>query len=120
MKVLGKPAHLEGRGMSLTGPNIAIDRGANLLTMEGAGTMERFLDRDLENRPLSQPGTVRIDWKKGMTFDGRKAHFQDDGEGQRRIEIAGNRLDGRLFPASDQLLRCPAAGTAVGGKDRLR
>ena len=75
--VLGKPAHLEGRGMSLTGPSIVIDRGANLLTMDGAGQMEKFLDRDLENHPLSQPGRVRIDWLKGMTFDGRKAHFQD-------------------------------------------
>ena len=55
--VKGEPAHMEGRGMSLTGPNIHIDRGANLLTMEGPGRMEKFLDRDLENRPLSQPGT---------------------------------------------------------------
>ena len=75
--VKGQPAHMEGRGMSLTGPNIHIDRGANLLTMEGPGRMEKFLDRNLENRPLSQPGTVKIDWQKGMVFDGRKAHFQD-------------------------------------------
>ena len=75
--VKGEPAHMEGRGMSLTGPNIHIDRGANVLTMEGPGRMEKFLDRDLENRPLKQAGTVRIDWQKGMVFDGRKAHFQD-------------------------------------------
>ncbi len=68
---------MEGRGMSLTGPNIHIDRGANVLTMEGPGRMEKFLVRDLEDRPLSQPGTVKIDWQKGMVFDGRKAHFQD-------------------------------------------
>ena len=75
--VTGAPAHMQGRGMSLTGPNIHIDRGANRLTMEGPGWMEKFLDRDLENRPLSQPGTMKIDWQKGMVFDGRKAHFQD-------------------------------------------
>jgi hypothetical protein len=75
--VRGKPAHMEGRGMSLTGPSIDIDRGANTLIMDGAGWMERLLDRDLENRPLTQMEMVKIDWKKGMTFDGRKAHFQD-------------------------------------------
>ena len=26
---------------------------------------------------MSQAGTVKIDWQKGMVFDGRKAHFQD-------------------------------------------
>ena len=82
--VKGEPAHMEGRGMSLTGPNIHIDRGANVLTMEGPGRMEKFLDRDLENRPLSQPGTVKIDWQKGMVFDGRKAHFQDS------VNVTGN------------------------------
>ena len=75
--VVGKPAHMEGRGMNLTGPTIAIDRGANRLTMDGAGNLERTLDRDLENRPLSHPGKLRVDWQKAMTFDGRIAHFQD-------------------------------------------
>ncbi len=75
--VLGKPAHMEGRGMALTGPNIAIDCGANRLAMDGAGTLEQTLYRDLENRPLSHPSTLRVDWHKAMTFDGRIAHFQD-------------------------------------------
>ncbi len=75
--VKGEPAHMEGRGMSLTGPNIHIDRGANVLAMEGPGRMEKVLDRDLENRPLNPAKTVRIDWQQGMLFDGRKAHFQD-------------------------------------------
>ena len=82
--VKGEPAHLEGRGMSLTGPNIQIDRGANQLAMEGPGQMEKLLDRDLENRPLSQAGTIKINWQKGMTFDGRKAHFQDS------VNVIGN------------------------------
>lgn len=82
--VKGEPAHMEGRGMSLTGPNIQIDRGTNKLTMEGPGRMEKFLDRDLENRPLSQAGTVKIDWQKGMVFDGRKAHFQES------VNVTGN------------------------------
>ena len=68
---------MEGRGMSLTGPNIDIDRAANLLTMEGPGRMEKLLDHDLDGQPLSKPETVKIDWQKGMVFDGRKAHFQE-------------------------------------------
>jgi hypothetical protein len=75
--VVGKPAHMEGRGTSLTGPSIAIDCGANRLTMEGAGTLERAVDHDMDNRPLSRPGKLRVDWQKAMTFDGRTAHFQD-------------------------------------------
>ena len=75
--------------MSLTGPNIYIDRGANMLTMEGPGWMDSLLDPNLMNRPLgqaepvkidqqkSQPEPVRIQWQKGMIFDGLKAHFQD-------------------------------------------
>jgi hypothetical protein len=69
---------MQGRGMALTGPSIVIDRGANLLTMQGSGEMEGLLDHDLENRPLGRPGTLHITWLKEMTFDGRKAHFQDD------------------------------------------
>jgi hypothetical protein len=75
--VKGEPAHMEGRGMSLTGPNIFIDRGGNVLAMEGPGVMEQFLDHDLENRPLTKGSPLKIDWQKGMLFDGRKAHFQD-------------------------------------------
>jgi len=82
--VKGEPAHMEGRGMSLTGPNIQIDRGANTLTMKGPGRMEKLLDRDLENQPLKQAETVKIDWQKGMTFDGIKAHFQDS------VYVTGN------------------------------
>ena len=77
MIVLGKPAHMEGRGTSLTGPNIAIDCAANQLVMEGAGAMEMLLDHDMENRPLRQPEMLRTVWQKSMVFDGRKAHFQD-------------------------------------------
>ena len=78
VSVKGEPAHMEGRGMSLTGPNIDIDRAANLLKMEGPGRMEQLLDHDLDGKPLSKPETVKIDWQKGMVFDGRKAHFQDE------------------------------------------
>jgi hypothetical protein len=45
--------------------------------MDCAGTLERTLDRDLENRPLGHPGTLRVDWQKSMMFDGLTAHFQD-------------------------------------------
>ncbi len=75
--VTGEPAHMEGRGMSLTGPNIHIDRGANTLDAKGPGRMEKFLENDLDNRPLKHGETIKIDWQQGMTFDGRKAHFQD-------------------------------------------
>ena len=51
--VLGQPAHFEGRGMSLTGPDINLDRGVNLLWIDGPGRMDLPVDRDPEGRPLA-------------------------------------------------------------------
>ncbi len=83
--VKGEPAHMEGRGMSLTGPNIHIDRGANVLSMEGPGRMEK-VPRSRPGKPAPEPAGARckIDWQKGMIFDGRKAHFQDS------VNVTGN------------------------------
>jgi hypothetical protein len=77
MTIVGRPAHFEGRGMELDGPQINLDSGANRLWVDGAGRMRLPMDRDMEGHLLAQPTILDIDWQKRMTFDGRVAFFED-------------------------------------------
>jgi hypothetical protein len=76
--VVGRLAHFEGRALTLDGPNINLDRGANRLWVEGPGQMVLPVDRDLEGHPLPRPGELSIGWHKRMTFDGVIARFESD------------------------------------------
>jgi len=75
--VTGEPAAFAGRGLALRGPRIHLDRGANRLSIDGAGRMDVRLDRDLEGRPLSAPSNLQVDFSRAMLFDGRTAEFSD-------------------------------------------
>ncbi|MEE8450505.1 MAG: hypothetical protein V3R99_01285 [Thermoguttaceae bacterium] len=75
--VTGRPAHFEARGLSLTGSNINLNRGTNRLWIDGPGRMNVPVDQDLEGKPLSNPGTLEIEWQQRMEFDGRKASFEE-------------------------------------------
>jgi len=77
LTVTGRPAHFEGRGLALTGPNINLNRGTNRLWIDGAGQMNLPVRRDLEGRPLKNPGSLSIQWRGRMAFDGRRAEFDD-------------------------------------------
>jgi lipopolysaccharide export system protein LptA len=74
-----QPAHFEGRGLGLTGTNINVQRGvdSSRLWINGPGRMDVLLDKDLDKRPLANPGTLTIDWQGGMNFDGQTAKFSD-------------------------------------------
>ncbi|MGA2033279.1 MAG: hypothetical protein ABSG68_13555 [Thermoguttaceae bacterium] len=74
--VLGAPAYFEGRGMSLSGPNINLDRGNNHLWIAGPGRMNVLVDRDMEGRPMNKPSNLQVDWQTKMDFDGGTAHFE--------------------------------------------
>ena len=74
--VLGQPAHVEGRGLSLTGSNVNLDSGANRLWIDGPGRMDLPMNRDLEGQQLKTPVNVRVDWQRKMHFDGRNAVFE--------------------------------------------
>lgn len=77
MTVTGRPAHFQGRGLGLTGPNINLNRGTNRLWIDAPGRMDLPIDRDLEGRRLANAGRMRIHWQDGMVFDGRTARFED-------------------------------------------
>lgn len=74
--VFGQPARFEGRGLTLDGANITIDRGEHRLTIDGPGRMNVLLDKDLDGRPLLAPSTLTILWKESMGFDGQTARFR--------------------------------------------
>ncbi len=82
--VVGQPAVLEGRGLKLTAGNINLNRGTNRLWVDGPGVLElplkRTLDLPLRQRADDQspavPGTLCVDWRQRMTFDGRSAVFE--------------------------------------------
>jgi hypothetical protein len=74
--VLGKPAHVEARGMALSGPNIQLERRTNRLWVDGPGRMALPLARDLSGRPLAAEQKLEINWQGRMNFDGHSAQFE--------------------------------------------
>jgi hypothetical protein len=71
----GEPAHVEGRGLSLTGAAIDLDQRANLVWIDGSGMMTLLVDRDLQGERLGRPSPVEITWQRGMQFNGQEAVF---------------------------------------------
>ncbi|MGD0653454.1 MAG: LptA/OstA family protein [Thermoguttaceae bacterium] len=83
VKVTGRPAHCEARGLGLTGSNINLNKGINRLWIEGPGRMDVPLSDNMFGQSIAagQPkvvsGTLLIDWQKGMDFDGSRAKFEE-------------------------------------------
>jgi lipopolysaccharide export system protein LptA len=76
--VLGRPASVEGHGMRMNGTNINLDRRANRLWIDGPGDMELPMPDDFNGHPLPAPGKLNVKWKKGMSFDGLYATFEEE------------------------------------------
>jgi hypothetical protein len=74
--VTGRPARFEGRGVTLAGSNINIDRASRRLWVDDAGQMDILIDKDLDGRPLPALSTLTIKWQEGMAFDGQTAQFR--------------------------------------------
>jgi lipopolysaccharide export system protein LptA len=128
LTVTGQPAHFEGRGLGMTGPNINLNRGANRLWIDGPGQM----DAPLPANPPGQtpgvpaapaasaaPGMLTVDWQRSMVFDGLTARFEHAvvataGQQQMRTETMQVKLllpvrfseaNGQEKPAVEQI-RC--------------
>jgi hypothetical protein len=72
----GQPAHVQARELDLTADNINLNRGTNLLWIEGPGHMNLVVNRDLQGRPLARPGLLDVGWRDRMAFDGGTARFE--------------------------------------------
>jgi len=76
--VAGRPAKVEGRGLTLTGNEVNLDQRASHVWINGRGIMTLIVDRDLQGTKLSRPAPVNIEWRGGMRFDGQEATFERD------------------------------------------
>ncbi len=74
--VVGKPGHVEGRGLALDGAAVNLDQAANKVWIDGAGRMTLIIDRDLQGEPTAQAQPLYVDWQGSMLFDGRQATFE--------------------------------------------
>lgn len=81
--VSGAPAHVEGRGLTLEGAAIHLDRGANRVWIDGQGQLTLQVDRDLHGRTDLQPLPLEVTWQGRMFFDGQTATFERKVVGRR-------------------------------------
>ncbi|MBM3955140.1 MAG: hypothetical protein FJ309_11080, partial [Planctomycetes bacterium] len=87
--VSGRPATITGRGMHLEGPLVEFDRGANRMTVDGAGQLRLPLERGLGGldalaatggqppAAAAGPGALDVRWQGRLDFDGGTARFVD-------------------------------------------
>lgn len=73
----GKPAQIIdlGRGVELEAAVMHLDRADNQFRVDGAGTLQLPIDRDLNGKPLTQAGKMLVSWQERMGFDGMLATF---------------------------------------------
>jgi hypothetical protein len=76
VRITGRPARFEGRGLGMTGSNINLDRGANRVWIDGPGQMDVPFTENQPGQAPAVPGVLTIDWQRGMVFDGMKVRFE--------------------------------------------
>ncbi|MFM8282622.1 MAG: hypothetical protein ACKOCW_03605 [Planctomycetaceae bacterium] len=119
--ISGRPARIVGRGMDLEGPLVEFDRGANRVTVDGAGRLGLPMERGiggLESLAVSghapapspaAPGTLDVRWQGRLDFDGTTARFVD----KVRTVSGGTRLDAGVLDVT--LTRTIDFGTLAEG-----
>ena len=108
-KVSGRPAKITAQGMTMIGQTIQFDRGASSAWIDGPGQMTYVNNQAAVNDPAAPPanrdandpfgsmhGTLDVDWKGSMKFDGQTARFEQD--------VVGRRTDGEVT----QTMRTPS------------
>ncbi len=77
ISVTGKPAHVQGRGLTLNGSTVNVNRATNQVWIDGKGQMVILVDRDLEGNILPAPTPLSVTWLGRMNFDGKLARFEE-------------------------------------------
>ncbi|MEK6234546.1 MAG: hypothetical protein N2C14_07525 [Planctomycetales bacterium] len=73
--IKGSPARVEGRNLFLEGQDVQLDRGNNVLTVNGAGKLRGAVNQDPQGNPTAGPQWLDVQWQGGMFFDGLIAKF---------------------------------------------
>src|SRR5262249_4715225 len=100
-KVSGRPAKIIAQGMTMIGQTVQFDRGTSSAWIDGPGQMTYVNNQPAANDPTATPanregndpfgsmhGTLVVDWKGSMKFDGQTARFEKD--------VVGHRTDGEV------------------------
>jgi len=82
-KIEGFPARIQARGISLSGAKIEMDREANRLWIDGAGTARLPLPDELAARYSRRETSAAVTWSGGFDFDGQQIQCT------REVEIRG-------------------------------
>lgn len=88
VRVVGEPAEVAARGMTMRGSNIQLHRGQNRLWIDGPGNMLLPITSDLGGNRLAAPTNIDVSWQTGMEFDGSTARFGGNVEAQTRHQWA--------------------------------
>lgn len=99
VRVQGKRAEISGRGLTMTGDDIQLDRGKNRLWIPGPGKMmlparyRRASGVGSSRLPDAMASPMTITWEGRMDFDGRVAKFD------RSVQVRGlqRTRDGDVF-----------------------
>lgn len=99
VRVQGKECKVSGRGLTITGDDIRLDRGKNQLWIPGSGTMtlparkRRTIGLGTSRPTDTMASPMTVTWGGDMNFDGRMARFN------RNIEVRGlqKSRDGEVF-----------------------
>jgi lipopolysaccharide export system protein LptA len=75
VRITGRPARFEGRGLGMTGSNINLDRGANRVWIDGPGQMDVPFSDNQQGQAPAAPGVLTVDWQRSMVFDGLRVRF---------------------------------------------
>ena len=76
--VIGKPAEVIDPQMELRGKDLHLDRGANTVRVDGAGTLKLPMTKGMDGQVLTKPQWLTVAWERQMTFDGLLARFEQD------------------------------------------
>jgi len=87
--IVGSPAHVLARGMTLQGGKMRLERDQNRFWVDTPGEMTLHIDRDLQGNPAGEDRGLLVSWQRRMRFDGNTATFDGNvvaSESQHRME----------------------------------
>ncbi len=77
LTVVGKPAHVAGRGVTLDSGVIRLNLPANRFWCDQPGRITLPVTNDFQGRTLAAPDSLAVTWQDKMDFDGLKMCFYE-------------------------------------------
>lgn len=76
VSLTGKPARATAQSAAITGASLQLERGSDRIWVNGAGSMQLPINRDLQGKPLDTAERLDITWQEKMLFDGQTISFK--------------------------------------------